>query len=121
VKSFELITFSFVVRGEFRPDRTKIAELLADELFSQPQTSGPLVAGAGDGETSEASEWEYRARGTNRIFEGGRGKAWGLLSVACHLSFVFHFSFILTALGQPIRKMLMYIPRVMIKNGRILL
>ena len=54
-------------------DRTKIAELLVDERCSQAvlvfiattdvgETSGPPVAGDGDGEASEASEWEDRER-----------------------------------------------------------
>jgi len=54
-------------------DRTKIAELLADERCSQAvhvflttadvgRTSGPPVAGDGDGEASEASEWEDKER-----------------------------------------------------------
>jgi len=52
-------------------DRTKIAELLADERCSQAvlgflattdvgRTSGPPVAEEGDGAASEASEWENR-------------------------------------------------------------
>jgi len=52
-------------------DRTNIAELLADERCSQAvlvflattdvgRTSGPPVAADGDGEASEASEWDAR-------------------------------------------------------------
>jgi len=51
--------------------RSKIAGLLADKRCSQAvlvflattdvgRTSGPPVAGDGDGEVSEASEWLYR-------------------------------------------------------------
>jgi len=63
-------------------DRTKIAELLADERCSQAvlvllattdvgRTSGPPVAGDGDGEASEASEWEYREREEQLAFGAG--------------------------------------------------
>jgi len=54
-------------------DRTKTAELLADERCSEAalvflattdvgRTSGPPVAEEGDGTASEASEWENRER-----------------------------------------------------------
>jgi len=52
-------------------DRTNIAELLTDERCNQAvlvflattdvdRTSCPLVAAGGDGEASEASEWDTR-------------------------------------------------------------
>jgi len=66
-------------------DRTKIAELLADERCSQAvlvflattdvgRTSGPSVAEGGDGAASEASEWENRE---TRIAERGRDESGG--------------------------------------------
>ena len=70
-------------------DRTKIAELLADERCSQAvlvflattdgRTSGPPVAGDRDGEASEASEWECREREEQLAYlrEEEERKAWG--------------------------------------------
>jgi len=110
------------------------AELLADERRSQAvlvflattdvgRVSGPPVAGDGDGEASEASEWEYREREEQLAFLRRKRKGLGLLSVTCHLSFVFHFPTSQSASErQPIRrsgKMLTYIPRVMINYVRI--
>ena len=66
----------YITRGR---DCTKIVELLTDERCSQAvlvslattdagRTSGPSVAGDGDGEASEASEREYREREKQLVF-----------------------------------------------------
>jgi len=91
-------------------------------FFSQLQMSSPPVAGDGDGEASEASEWEDREHEEQLTFlreedEGlGRGVRRISGSLGCSLfSLVFHLSFfcptsfggqraggfILMALGQP--------------------
>ena len=68
-------------------DRTKIAELLADERCSQAvldflattdvgRTAGPQVARGAGGAASEASEWEERER-EERLAEVGEGELGG--------------------------------------------
>jgi len=99
--------------------RTKIAELLADERCSQAvlvflatteveRTSGPPMAGDGDGEASEASVGRQGARGAwggVRRISVSLGRS--LFSLIFHLSFLLHSGgqrvgdFILTALCNP--------------------
>jgi len=62
-------------------------ELLADERCSQAALVFLVTTDVGgrqahrwqdgDGEASEASEWEYREREEQFAFLRGRGKAWG--------------------------------------------